>query len=212
MVYEAANQLVLSYIPDNAKRILDLGCGTWVLGREIKRKFGCEITGVTSSNEEAVSAKQWLDSVIVCDLNQFEPRDLGSFDSIICGHILEHLFYPDELLTGLQHNLTPDGVLIVALPNALFWKQRLKFLRGHFRYTEGGIMDRTHYRFFDYSTSLELVRDANFEIITRNVEAYFPLPFLRHHLNALAGCLDRLASKLLPGLFGTQFIIVARKA
>jgi 2-polyprenyl-3-methyl-5-hydroxy-6-metoxy-1,4-benzoquinol methylase len=212
MIYEAVNQFVLSLVPNTARRVLDLGCGSGALGREIKQKIKCEVTGVTSSEEEAVSAKQWLDSVIVCDLNQFEPRDLGSFDSIICSHILEHLFSPDELLTRLRNSLTPDGVLIVALPNALFWKHRLKFLRGHFRYTEGGIMDRTHYRFFDYSTSLELIRAAKFEIITRNVEAYFPLPFLRHHLEALAGYLDRLASKLLPGLFGTQFIIVARKA
>lgn len=212
MIYEAANQSVLSHIPDNAKRILDLGCGTGTLGREIKRKLRCEIIGITFSDEEAMSARQWLDSVIVCDLNQFEPRDLGAFDSIICSHILEHLFSPDELLTRLRNILTPDGVLIVALPNVLFWKQRLQFLRGRFRYTEGGMMDHTHYRFFDYSTSVKLIRDAQFEIITRDVEAFFPLPFLRDHLKSLARCLDQLASHLIPGLFGMQFIIVARKA
>lgn len=211
-VYEAANQSILSHIPDTARRILDLGCGSGALGREIKQKIRCEITGVTFSDEEAVSAKQWLDHVIVCDLNQFMPYELGSFDSIICSHILEHLYSPHELLTRLRNSLTPEGVLIVALPNALFWKQRLKFLQGHFRYTEGGIMDRTHYRFFDYSTSLELIRDADFEIIARDVEAYFPFPFLRRHLESLAVYLDWIASKVIPGLLGTQFIIVARKA
>lgn len=212
MLYEAINQPVLSLVPTTAKRILDLGCGSGALGREIKRKIKCEVTGVTSSNEEAASAKEWLDKVIVCDLNRFEPRELGLFDSIICSHILEHLYSPDELLTHLRNSLTPDGILIVALPNALFWKQRLEFLRGRFRYTEGGIMDRTHYRFFDYTTSVELIRNAQFEIITKDVDAYFPLPFLRHRLKFVAGQLDRLASKLIPGLLGTQFIIVARKA
>lgn len=212
MLYEAVNQSVLSRVPDTAKRILDIGCGSGALGREIKRKLRCEIIGVTFSDIEAVSAEQWLDMIIVCDLNQFEPRELGLFDSIICSHILEHLYSPAELLTRLRNSLTTDGVLIVALPNALFWKQRLQFLRGRFRYTEGGIMDHTHYRFFDYSTSLELVRDAEFEIIARDVEAYFPLPFLRSRLKSLARRLDRLASKLIPGLFGVQFIIVARKA
>lgn len=212
MLYKAVNKPVLSLVPNTARRVLDLGCGSGALGREIKRKIKCEVTGVTSSNEEAASAKEWLDRVIVCDLNQFEPRELGLFDSIICSHILEHLYSPAELLTRLRDSLTPDGVLIVALPNILFWKQRIQFLRGRFRYTEGGIMDRTHYRFFDYATSLELVRDAKFEIITRNVDAYFPLPFLRPYLKFLAGRLDRLASNLIPGLFGTQFIIVARKA
>jgi 2-polyprenyl-3-methyl-5-hydroxy-6-metoxy-1,4-benzoquinol methylase len=211
MFYEAVNQPIISLVPSTAKRVLDLGCGSGALGREIKRKIKCEVTGITFSNEEAISAKQLLDDVIICDLNQFEPSNLGLFDSIICSHILEHLYSPADLLMRLRNSLTSDGVLIVALPNALFWKQRLEFLRGRFRYTEGGIMDRTHYRFFDYATSVELVRNAQFEIITRDVDAYFPLPFLRQRLKFVAGCLDRLASKLIPSLCGTQFIIVARK-
>lgn len=212
MIYEAVNQGVLSLVPKSARRVLDIGCGSGALGREIKRKIECEVTGVTFSGEEAVSARQWLDTVIVFDLNQFVPRDLGLFDCIVCSHILEHLYSPAELLSRLRNSLTPDGVLIVALPNALFWKQRWEFLRGRFRYTEGGIMDSTHYRFFDYSTSAELISSARFEIIARDVEAHFPLPFLRQRLGFLAGRLDRLASKLIPGLCGTQFIIVARKA
>jgi 2-polyprenyl-3-methyl-5-hydroxy-6-metoxy-1,4-benzoquinol methylase len=211
MFYEAINQPVLSLVPDTAGRILDLGCGSGALGREIKRERECEVTGVTFSDEEAKSARECLDDVVVCDLNEFEPRGLGEFDCIICSHVLEHLYSPAELLSRLRESLTPDGVLIVALPNALFWKQRLRFLRGHFRYTEGGIMDRTHYRFFDYATSLELVRDARFEIIKRDTDAYFPLPLLRRRLEFISRPLDRLASKLIPGLCGTQFIIVARR-
>jgi 2-polyprenyl-3-methyl-5-hydroxy-6-metoxy-1,4-benzoquinol methylase len=212
MIYTATNQPVLSNVPNTARRILDLGCGSGDLGREIKRKIGCELTGVTFSEEEAAAAKEWLDTVLVCDLNQFEPAGLGLFDSIICSHILEHLYAPVELLVRLRDSLTPNGILIVALPNVLFWKQRLQFLLGRFRYTEGGIMDRSHYRFFDQTTSLDLVREARFEIIKRDVDAYFPLPFLRGNLEPLAARLDRLASKWAPGMFGTQFIIVARKA
>jgi 2-polyprenyl-3-methyl-5-hydroxy-6-metoxy-1,4-benzoquinol methylase len=212
MLYEAINQPVLSLVPNTAGRVLDLGCGSGSLGRALKRKIGCEVTGVTFSEEEAAAAKEWLDSVVVCDLNQFEPHGLGLFDAIVCSHILEHLYSPSELLLRLRHSLTPDGILIVALPNVLFWKQRLQFLRGRFRYTEGGIMDRTHYRFFDYTTSLELVKEAQFEIIKSDTDAYFPLPFLRSRLKPLAERLDHLASRLIPGLFGTQFIIVARKA
>ena len=212
MFYEAINQPVLSHVPDTARRVLDLGCGAGALGREVKRKTGGEVTGVTFSDEEAASARQFLDGVVVCDLNTFEPRGLGTFDCVICSHVLEHLYSPAEVLARLRTSLTPDGVLIVALPNVLFWKQRLEFLRGRFRYTEGGIMDRTHYRFFDYATSLELVREAQFEIVTKTVDGYFPLPFLRRRLESVAGRLDRLASKLVPGLCGTQFLIVARKA
>lgn len=212
MIYEAVNQRILSFVPIRAKRVLDLGCGSGALGREIKRKINCEVTGVTFADEEAIVAQEHLDDVIVCNLNTFEPASLGFFDCIICSHILEHLYFPSELLARLRDSLTVDGLLIVALPNTLFWKQRLEFLRGRFRYTEGGLMDQTHYRFFDWESSLELVTGAGFKFITRIADGYFPLPLIRALSPRWAMWLDCNAAKMLPSLCGVQFIIVAQKS
>jgi SAM-dependent methyltransferase len=211
MQYQALNQPVLSLIPGSAKRLLDLGCGTGSMGREIKRNIECEVVGVTYSEAEAASARVWLDQVVVSNLNEFEGQGLGAFDCIICSHILEHLYAPEELLLRLRERLAPDGVLIIALPNVLYWKQRLEFMRGRFRYSDGGLMDRTHYRFFDFETSLALVRGAGFEVLVKMADGHLPMPFLRSRLSTIASRCDRLASKLIPGLCAIQFIIVARK-
>src|SRR5205823_9801714 len=99
-------------------------------GRELKEITDREVVGVTYSKEEAALAARNLDRVIVCDLNDFDSENLGEFDCIVCSHVLEHLYQPEQLLIHLRPRLSFGGRLIVALPNILFWKQRIQFLRG----------------------------------------------------------------------------------
>ena len=211
MIYEAVNQPVLGQIPKTTKRILDVGCGTGAFGRQVKQRIDCEVVGVTNSEQEAALAGSELDRAFVCDLNSFDPVQLGEFDCIICSHVLEHLYCPQVLLNRLRSNLSANGVLIVALPNILHWKQRFEFLRGRFRYANGGLTDQSHFRFFDWRTSLELIRDSGFIIVSRSAEGSFPLPWIRKLIPNLAQRIDRIATHLMPGLFGFQFIIVAKK-
>jgi hypothetical protein len=70
-------------------------------------------------------------------------------------------------------------IIIVALPNVLHWKQRLEFLKGHFKYTEGGLMDRTHFRFFDWQTAQDLLTQSGYQITQAEADGSFPLPVLR---------------------------------
>lgn len=193
-------------------RVLDIGCGSGAFGEQVKRRNqGCQVIGVTISQEEAALATKRLDAVFICDLDDLETHDLGAFDCIVCSHVLEHIYSPHELLIKVRNILSREGKLVVALPNVLFWKQRLEFLRGRFRYTDGGLMDRTHLRFYDWKTARELVRQAGFDILTEVADGYLPLPFLRKYVGSVASRLDSFASNAMPGLLSTQFIIVARK-
>jgi SAM-dependent methyltransferase len=211
-IYDAVNQLVLQAVPANARSILDLGCGSGSLGRELKRRSGgdCRITGVTFSEQEAMLAGQYLDEVIVADLNEFEGKKNGSYDCIICSHVLEHLYWPETLLRRLRAGLTPEGVLVVGLPNILHWKQRAQFLLGRFRYADYGLMDRTHFRFFDWSTAKELIASNGYSIVSAVADGGFPQGGLVRRLNPFAKILDQLALRLAPGIFGWQFVIVSR--
>ena len=71
-------------------------------------------------------------------------------------------------------------------------------------------MDRTHFRFFDWETARELVEGAGFSVTRRIADGYLPLPLIRRLLGRLVAPLDRAASRLLPGLFSNQFILLAR--
>lgn len=211
MLYGALNSSVLEKIPKTARRILDLGCGTGMLGGALKEQMVCEIVGVTFSEAEACEAARRIDRVLVDNLDTFTPPpDFGNFDSVICSHILEHLREPERLLKIARSLMTPGGVLIVALPNVLHWKQRLLLLRGHFKYTEGGIMDSTHVRFYDWDTARALVSNSGFELRDAVSEGNFPLPLVRRVLpQKLASGVDRMFTRAFPGLFGAQFLMVA---
>ena len=207
MIYGSVNAEVLARVPRTARRILDVGCGSGALARTIRAEWPAEMVGITYSAAEADLGRDVFAQVHVADLNQFDAAPLGRFDAIICSHVLEHLSHPDELLRRLRPALNPGGSLLVALPNILFWRQRLLFLRGHFRYTQGGLMDDTHFRFFDWQTAAELVTGAGYELVERR--AFGALPGSRL-LGSAGKALDRWASSACPGLFGWQFVLVAR--
>jgi SAM-dependent methyltransferase len=204
--YRALNLPVFEAIPKSSRRILDLGCGTGSLGRAIKARQMAEVTGVTFSTTEASEARFHLDKVIVSDLNSFKPTDLGLFDCIICSHVLEHLYWPAEVLRSVSPALDPGGRLIVALPNPLVWRQRARFLCGQFRYTDGGLMDQTHFRFFDWSAARALVVESGFGEVLASADGGFPLS---RFLPGVGPWFNRLALWAAPGLFGWQFVIVA---
>jgi SAM-dependent methyltransferase len=212
IVYGAVNKSVLERVPLNVSRILDVGCGDGSFGFAIKSRQAAYIHGLTYSREEADRAKTRLDNVSILDLNDLIQDNCKFtteyFDCIVCSHILEHLNWPKQILSGLKNYLADDGVLIVALPNVLAWRQRILFLIGYFRYTSGGIMDETHFRFFDFQSAINLVRDSGFVKIEACGQGVFPFS---KYVPWVGKLLDRIAVSLFPGLFSTQFVIVGKK-
>src|SRR5882724_845546 len=177
--YESLNEIVFSRVPRGAMTIMDLGCGSGALGRALKQVADREIVGVTHSEDEAATAASHLDRVMVRDLNSYDFSDVGEFDCIICSHVLEHLIEPAQVLSRVRLHLSANGVLLVALPNILYWKQRVKFLFGRFEYTRGGLMDSTHLRFFDWETAFSMITGAGLKVIERSAHGNFPQPIVR---------------------------------
>jgi SAM-dependent methyltransferase len=207
--YGALNLPVLSAVPQFARKVLDIGCGTGSLGGAIRSRQPAEVIGVTYSESEAQKARQLLDRVVVTELNGFDPHSLGEFDCVVCSHVLEHLYWPAELLRALRPCLVPGGRLVVALPNVLAWRQRLRFLFGRFRYTDGGLMDWTHFRFFDWRSAQDLVTEGGYRVVGATADGVFPLA---RFVPGIGELVSRAAVGTFPGLFGWQFIILAEPA
>jgi len=207
LTYGSVNPAVLLRVPNDARRILDVGCGTGALGGALKNdRPERYVAGVTHADQEAAQARTLLDHVELADLETFDFDHLGLFDCIICSHVLEHLRNPAEVLARLRKVLAADGVVLVALPNVLYWRQRLQFLMGRFRYTEGGLMDNTHVVFFDWATARSLVAGAGLQLSACVSDGGFPGS---RFLGPAGSMLDSVSLRLAPGLMGTQFVLVA---
>ena len=193
--------------PGNA---LDCGCGAGDNARAL-RAAGWRVTGITISPEEAVRALHECDSVHLADLEQGIPTDArGPFDLILFSHVLEHLRDPCPALRDAQKLLSPSGVIAVALPNVLYWRQRLEFLLGRFQYDDAGIMDRTHLRFFTFVTGKQMLESYGLHVVHATVDGGFPSRYLRRVLPAWSARLDRLAERLMPNLFGYESFYLTR--
>lgn len=207
LTYGSVNPAVFSRVPRPSRRILDVGCGTGVLGMALKEAQPERyVAGITHSEREATRARELLDHVVVADLETYEFRDIGEFDCVICSHVLEHLRDPVRVLTRLRAVLAPGGTILIALPNVLYWRQRLQFLLGRFRYTEGGLMDNTHVVFFDWTTAQRLVEEAGLRLSSCVSDGGFPGS---RFLGPLGPVLDSTSLRLAPGLVGTQFVLTA---
>lgn len=206
-VYGGVNRAVAECIPPGADRVLDLGCGDGSFGEWLKGQGVRWVAGVTIHGPEADAARRRLDEVIEADLDRWQPGPGARYDGVVASHVLEHLVDPAGLLRRLPAVLKEGGWLVVALPNVLFWRQRLAFLLGRFRYTNGGLMDSTHLRFFDWAGARRLLEESGWEVELALADGGFPGS---RWLGPARRVVDRLACRWGPGLLGFQFVFRAR--
>ncbi len=204
------NSGILRYVSASAKTVLDVGCGAGDNARILKDS-GKVVDGVTLSPSERDEAEKFCRSVVIHNLENGLPPELsGSYDCVICSHVLEHICWPGKLLSDIRSRLSPQGLLVVALPNLLFYKNRWKIFSGIFEYEETGLMDNTHFRWYSFHSAQELLRRHGFEVQRAEAEGSFPIPFRRRIIPpSLTRPVDEWASTSFPGLFGYQMIFTA---
>jgi len=156
---------ILELIPTNAKKILDLGCGSGVLGKALKERQECFVTGIEINKGATEIAKKNLDHVWCDNLNRFDPIFLKQkYDTLIFADILEHLIGPWRTLKKFASVLTDDGVVIASVPNVAHPKILENLKKGVFTYAPAGILDITHLRFFTKTSIFQLFYTAGLKI------------------------------------------------
>jgi 2-polyprenyl-3-methyl-5-hydroxy-6-metoxy-1,4-benzoquinol methylase len=149
-------------------RILDVGCNTGYFGEVLKRA-GHSVFGVELSESAAAIAIGRLDQVYTGTVDAFldaPAHHEERFDCIIFGDVLEHLVNPGEVLQRIRERLTPKGIVIASVPNATHLSVRLMLLGGRWEYSDRGILDRTHLRFFDKHGLVELFAFAGYHVMS----------------------------------------------
>jgi SAM-dependent methyltransferase len=207
------NPDVLKCISNNALTILDVGCGNGDNARILMR-HDRTIDGITLSEQEAKNALSYLSSVYIHNLENGLPKQITKqYDAVICSHVLEHIAYSEKLLQDIKDRLNPKGVLIVALPNIMGYRPRLRLLMGNFDYEEAGIWDNTHLRWYTFESGKKMLENNGFYVVKADVTGDIPFGTIFKFISFdFRQKIFRLLTKISKGFFGGQLLYVACKS
>ena len=141
------------------KQILDLGCGKGHFTHYLFSK-GYNVTGVDISTKIVNYAKKTYPRCRFLVHNVETTPLKHKYDFIYSMQVLEHIFDLNRFLTNISQALNPKGILILATPNILAPKIRLKVLFG----IDSTFRDLAHLRFFSPSHLKEIVIKNGFKI------------------------------------------------
>jgi 2-polyprenyl-3-methyl-5-hydroxy-6-metoxy-1,4-benzoquinol methylase len=106
---------LLNKLAPRRGRLLDYGCGTGHFLVAAKSN-GWQVAGLEPNARAREEAASRLGQPI--GEESLTSLAAGSFDAITLWHVLEHVHMLNETLAELVALLKPDGVLIIAVPNA----------------------------------------------------------------------------------------------
>jgi 2-polyprenyl-3-methyl-5-hydroxy-6-metoxy-1,4-benzoquinol methylase len=199
----------------DGRRALDVGAADGFLA-ELLSTRGWIVTALERDPTQAERARAKCHEVVVADVGDAVPTLSGPFDAIVCGDVLEHLADPFSALSSLIPHLAAGGRVVVSVPNVAHLWVRLSLLMGRFDYTDRGILDRTHVRFFTRRTLLAMLTHSGLTVEELRVT---PVPLAlvvprRLHGSWLdaALALSARASRLWPGGLAYQFVAACRPA
>jgi 2-polyprenyl-3-methyl-5-hydroxy-6-metoxy-1,4-benzoquinol methylase len=156
-----SHTLVVRMVGEN-KKVLELGCAEGSTTRVLRQR-GCRVTGIEMDPTAAETAAEFAERVIVDNLETMNfDAALGRerFDVIVAADVLEHLSDPVRCLRACVAFLSARGEVVLSIPNVAHADVRLALLDGQFEYSDWGLLDNTHLRFFTRDSLLDFLDDC----------------------------------------------------
>lgn len=204
---------IISLLTANPQqKILEIGAGagnTLVYIKE--KKLAAEVMGVELMNMPASNQQnKAIDNFQIADIekeNIAAPKEY--FDIVICADVLEHLADPWTMVSKIASHLKSNGRFIVSMPNIREIKTIYKILyKADFKYEpSGGILDKTHLRFFCKKNIRQL-------LTTDNLQPIYNTPnFLLKSVpdGKKRRIINLLSFGLFENLLTVQYIFIAQK-
>ncbi len=165
--FNVVRKEILPFVPKEAKIILEIGCGDGNFGSLLLRNGAKEVWGIEYEIEQGELAKKIMTKILVGDVSE-QLLNLPDqyFDAIVCNDVLEHLIDPYTVINRLRSKLKKDGIIISSIPNIRYFRNLFDlFFNKNWDYTDSGIMDKTHLRFFTYKSIRKMFESNGYEVI-----------------------------------------------
>lgn len=155
-IFQKRVDIILEYLKPSQKKVIDIGTSTGIM-LDIFKDLGFETWGV----EPSQSAKIAKDKGHKITKSYFEDAKLPKnyFDVIVMNHTLEHLSNPLKVLKKIHQILTPDGYLLIDVPNAGGFGSKL--LKDKWPYK----LPKEHKSQFTKKCLSKIFRQAGFQVV-----------------------------------------------
>lgn len=196
---------VLPHVPP-ANRLIDVGGGTGANARHIKRIGQAQWVGVLDQVADNSSGE--LDCHSNIDLNDVEAiaqfmQSIDSVDTVLLLDVLEHLVDPWKTVEAFAAHLPAGARVVASVPNVRHLSASVRLMFGNdWTYTEAGILDRTHLRFFVRKTAVDLMERGGLRAVK-----VVPSPITRR----LWKVANALTLGLLRSFFTLQYFVISEK-
>ena len=122
-------KLLRPYLKNNPVA-LEVGCGTGL----ILRHLPAGAIGLDLNPRNLERLKRYVPEAKgqLCDVEAGIPYPDASFDLVVAAEVLEHLIYPEKVVSEIRRVLKPGGVLVGSVPRkSWFWKLRFLSITYH---------------------------------------------------------------------------------
>ena len=188
--------------------VLEFGVGDASITKWLHAQ-GAVIDAVEIDEKSATLARPFCRQVMVADLDDIASLNIkGCYDFVLAADVLEHLRFPELVLSHIKCLLKHKGVLVVSLPNVANLYVRANLLIGRFPYHEKGILDKTHLHFYTVTSARRMLNKTGWRITESSVTPVpwaIVFPFLAKHFRWILEASFWL-TKRFKGLLGYQVL------
>ncbi len=202
--FSLEREIFKNAVKESGLSILDVGCGTGVLGKYFRTHQQCRVYGIEINQEAYEIAKDNLDEVTRANVETMELHyETNQFDIVIMGDVLEHLVNPVTAIGKLMQVVKPGGKILITVPNVRHWKVVYRLVcKDEWRYMSWGILDYTHLRFFTKTSIVAMMKENGFQVA--NAEWVIQRP-------SKSNLIDRATLGLFSGLLASHTFLTLQK-
>jgi 2-polyprenyl-3-methyl-5-hydroxy-6-metoxy-1,4-benzoquinol methylase len=205
---------VISTKIEHGSIVLDIGAGIGALGSYLSNNYGCVCDCIVHPAHELT--ENFSDyNIYFADLDS--PESIAElsldkkYDYIIVADVIEHLKDASALLDFISKILATNSHLIISIPNIAYIGIVASLLANDFEYSEEGLLDNTHVKFYTLKTILKLLENSNFKIkeVQSINKSIYNSEFNDHRIDYLGPEFVEIL-KCFPHLSTYQYIIVCQ--
>jgi len=192
------------------KKILELGCGGGA--NLLCFSNDNEVYGVDGLESAVAIAQSKGIQIIRANLDNDFDLTVKDCDWILLIDVLEHLMYPERLLRRVKDILSPNGYLIINVPNHFNLSGRLKILFGkdldvgNF-FPDYNEWENPHIRFFTYDGIKKLASISGFKVVDDRTSHFPAIPLIS---KVLPKSVSSRVAATLPALFSSGYFLILK--